>query len=344
MKRAAVILFLTFLMTLTFPTSAEGAFDVRLSEPVDLTLHVLAHMNTGTAADNYDAAYIAQLQSQRPTGEVEVLLGRLEAFAPAFRQDMSLWLLSVLPIYYESVDSFLAGLGFLGTSQPEYLQDLTLVERNVSQGVQPMLARHDKLVQGFRELLLEEHQRFYAAYWLEAQPRLRAQKDAFTTFLTEEGYPAVQDAFEAAGLDKVIIYLSEGMRRNGRGFSYLQPTHVGAIVPLQGEVLPSYFTAVHEITHAITDPLVAGVMGVDPNRRSLDPHHPGYQTHLLIEKAVIIANYWMFASRGRDWTEAYLEHFVGRVAGVIVHSESEFLSAFRVPEPLAGLLREWFFR
>jgi hypothetical protein len=75
----------------------------------------------------------------------------------------------------------------------------------------------------------------------------------------------------------------------------LEPTRLGATVPLHGDSVTSYFLAVHELTHPITDPLAAEVLGFDPARRSLDPANPAFAGHQLLKNTVMIANYWMFA-------------------------------------------------
>jgi hypothetical protein len=96
------------------------------------------------------------------------------------------------------------------------------------------------------------------------------------------------------GYDAILLYLCEPMRRCGRGFTYLHPARNGATVPMPvaDDPWPSFMQAVCELTHHLSEPLVAAVLGVDPNARSPNAgDEAGYATHTLFENAVIQANY-----------------------------------------------------
>lgn len=143
-----------------------------------------------------------------------------------------------------------------------------------------------------------------------------------------------------------MIVLSEGMRRNGRGVGLGEVG--GAIVKLpenEGEIEASYFTAVHEMTHALSDPIVFRALGADPRQHNISQgDRAGYQLHMAVEAGAILADYWVFKNAGGDWLERYLRS-VARWFGSSRLSEAEFLrmfgrpDAFAIPDKLAAAIR-----
>jgi hypothetical protein len=315
------------------------------SEPADLALHALAYMDArGSAASNFDPAYMARIDAIRADASGDALRTRMATLAPAFGRDDRLWLLSIAPIYYESVESFLTALRVWAGVDDAVLAQLSPRERDVTAGLGPRLLGLQPQLNTFREALEAEHEAFYARYWCDSRPTFDDGREHFTRLLDDEAEGFLDHHFGEGRYSEIRIYLSEAMRGFGRGFTFLRPDHIGAIVPtpVDGAALPPFMRAVHELTHHLADPLVTHFMGAEVAHRSPNAADAaGRAVHDVYENAVIQANYWMFGGRYEGWREPYLR-LLSSLFGTPMTDAQALVTTFALPGDLADAIAQRF--
>ncbi len=313
---------------------------IMVDETVDLANHILAHIDVaGSPASNYDPVYVEAMADRRAAAGLDPQLqGDLTAFRMEAPRHMGLWNLAMAAAFFTNSESYLQALWTWAGRQDVDRSGFSQQDQMVLQGLgssftqlpqEPIMA-----VAHASEL---EYESFYAQYWQETLTERSQQLQLLGQLWTDEDQAFLESFFAQRGMQSIRLIASESMRRNGRGFTDLAPGRMGVIVALPTnaeEAMASYLLAIHELLHAVTDPLVYGAMGSSPQDRSLDPRNTeGYAIHETIENAVIRFQLWLMEGMGAAKTEAYLQFFQ-------VQSEAQLAAEFPLPAAVMQRLEQ----
>ncbi|MCR4425379.1 MAG: hypothetical protein NUW23_04205 [Firmicutes bacterium] len=195
----------------------------------------------------------------------------------------------------------------------------------------------------FVRVMAEEYASFYKAYWRSGARVREDARAAFERFWNAHGRAAASRIIDSQPFASTAVVLSETIWKNGRGVQLGQAG--GAIVPLpepSASPYPSYFTAVHELTHVLSDLIVLGAIGMDRSSVSISQQdRAGFQIHSMLEAGAIVADFLVFQAAGGEWTRQYLDA-VSRWVGQHLGGEADFHRFFSLDPKVSKALREAF--
>lgn len=179
--------------------------EYRILEPLDLMLHVYAHIDMGeNAATNHDPAYVERIREAKSTylDSMENLEKELAAVSAMARENMRLVYLQWVGIYAESPESLVMSLRCISGEQSDQ-SSLSPSERGVISGLSGML----ELTPGEKEVIAQlagiisrEHETFYHAYHAARMSEFEKQRDSLEEFMNKDGLPAVRPFFARGGI------------------------------------------------------------------------------------------------------------------------------------------------
>lgn len=318
---------------------------IEVYQPLDLVLHMFAHLEAkGSPASLYDPEYIRWIQDQKQEfGEEPIdLIEELALFQQHLEEDMDLFKLNFFPIYYGSTKHMIYGLQYVETGS-KLSKSMSEMEKHLARYMRDSFSKEQREVVGdFAEVALNEYESFYQDYWEGQEERYREGMERFKAVWASDGYEVIEEFFAHYGKKKIHIYLSEGLRRNGRGFGSSEPNLIQSAAKLPEtaeEAYYSYTIALHEMIHQISDPIVTQMSNFNPNQRSIDPsNQEGIQLHHMLEMGVVYAQYWLMQEISPEMEQIYL----GLVSDFLypVSTQQEFEEAIDLPDELKVALKE----
>ena len=308
--------------------SLESTHNTRIvtEKKTDILLHLLAHMEMDNVASNYDSDYVKYI-SDLKSESLSSLYENLKEIDNA-----NLAFLSFMPAFFNTIDSLLRGLSYLCAPNIEMINGFTESESRCLQLLQNVYGNDDLcgLVR-FSEIVKSEYDQFYSSYWDSGRENYLKGINQFMNIWESEENDIVLAFLRAPGLPAIIVYLSEGMRKNGRGIR-TSDSSVSTIAKMpanENEVFVSYYIAVHELLHQVIDSITQNILQIDGQQRSLNPDDDEYSIHEQIENSVIIAQHLLMGKTVNSRTNEYYS-LVSEIAGVGISNESEFMTHFRV--------------
>lgn len=308
--------------------SLDSAHNTRIvtEKKTDIILHLLAHIEINNVASNYDTdyvRYISDLKGERSSSLQEDLKEI---------DDENLIYLSFMPAFFNTVDSLFRGLRYLCAPNIETINGFTETESRCFQLLQNVYS--DKDLTGllkFSEIVKLEYDQFFSSYWESRRDDYLREMNQFKTIWESEDNDVVLAFLKNQGLSSISIYLSEGMRINGRGIR-TSDSSVSAIAKIpvsKKEVFVSYYIAVHELLHQVIDGITQSILRIDNQQRSLNPDDEEYTIHEQIENSVIFAQHMLMGKTMKSRTNEYYA-LVSEIAGSDIGNEFEFMTHFRV--------------
>ncbi len=291
----------------------------------DIMLHLLAHYDIGNAASNFDAEYvksIAVLKSEKKSSLQQKLLEI---------NDENLVYLSFMPAFFTKVDSLFRGLACLASKSEPLEADFTEMEIRCIQFLQNLCGGDTHGIAKFAEITEFEYDHFYSSHWNSRTTDYRKGIELFKEMWESKENDTILAFLRAHGLPAITVYLSEGMRRNGRGTRTDDSstcTVTGMPVNHHG-VFMSYYIAVHELVHQIVDGITQSILKFDPQQRSLSQNDKGYSIHEQMENSVIYTQHLLMRNTIKTRTEDYYA-VVSALSDVSISNESEFMVHFQV--------------
>ncbi len=309
-----------------------GLTTLMVDETVDLANHILAHIDVaGSPASNFDPDYVESMAQRRAELGLEPgLAGDLTAFRKEAPKHMALWNVAMAAAFFESTPSYLAALWTWAGRENVDISGFSQQDQMVLQGLGAAFAQVPKEpIMAVAHASQLEYESFYSQYWPATEEQRLVHLQRLAQLWTDADQEFLESFFSQRGVQSIRIIASEAMLRNGRGFTDKAPGRMGVIVSLpasDAEAMDSYLLAIHELLHAITDPLVYEAMGWSPADRSLDPSDAaGYAIHEAIENAVIRFQLWLLQGMAAEKTDAYFAFFN-------VTSEEQLAEEFPVPD------------
>ena len=292
----------------------------------DIILHLLAHLEFNNVASNYDidyVKYISDLKGERSSSLYENLKDI---------DDENIVYLSFMPAFFDTVDSLFQGLDYLCAPNGERMNGFTETESRCLQLLQNVYGNSDLAgLLEFSEIAKSEYDQFYSSYWESRREEYLREIIQFKNMWESEDNDIVLTFLRKQGLPFISVYLSEGMRRNGRGMrtSDSSVSVIAGIPVSKNEVFVSYYIAVHELLHQVIDGITQSILKIDGQQRSLNPDDEEYNIHEQIENSVILAQHLLMGKTVNNRTNEYYE-LVSGIAGMDISNESEFMTRFRV--------------
>ncbi len=298
-------------------TAASEAYETDMvtvvAEPaVDLSKHVLAHVDAGSVLHcNYDGSYVAAMEQRRREANREGPLAvDLDPFAEALQRHEGLWNLSTAAAFFSDPEVYLGVLEYWSGERGP-VDGLDPMQEQAAEGMAQAFAEVPQgAIHSFAEAARTEYESFYGQYWEDTAPERRSQKELFWELWNDSDREDLERFFQNRGLRRAKIYLSEAMRRGGRGFMDAEPGRMGGIVPLPEteNAFPSYAAAVRELLHAVIDPLVADAADAPPGDRVEDPETgETLDRQQVLRNAVIVFQYWLLENISDDKGSQYLQ-------------------------------------
>ncbi len=185
----------------------------------------------------------------------------------------------------------------------------------------------------FSEIAKFEFEQFYSSYWESRRKDYLREINKFKKLWESDENELVLAFLRTQGLLAITVYLSEGMRKNGRGMR-TNDSSVCTIAKMpvdDKEVFVSYYIAVHELLHQVIDGVTQSILKIDGQQRSLNPDDEGYNIHEQIENSVILAQHLLMRKTLKNRTKEYYA-LVSDIAGMDIGNESEFMTHFKVDD------------
>lgn len=297
---------------------------VRISENVDLLLHLLAHIETGNVASNYDQDYI-QLINQEKSPNASFLEKDLEKIAKG-----SYAYISFLPVYFPDICSIYKILEYVSTQNSQLISEFNEQERCLIEYLNKNFDQADRAsLADFISLCKSEYSSFYESYWERKTPDFKMGIDLFYEQWDLEENKVIIDFFKSQQKNRFLVYLSQAMRNNGRGLSFDTDT-VSAISRLpesEKDLYYSYFIAIHEMIHQVTDPMVMRVLNIGYEQRSLNQEEDGFNIHIEFEKAVFYVHYKLSSKQGVKLQSLYFNQ-ISKYSVDNIASEENLLKCY----------------
>lgn len=291
-------------------------------------------MDINNVASNYDidyVKYISDLKGERPSS----LYRHLKEI-----EDEKLVYLSFMPAFFNTVDSLFQGLSYLCEPNREMINGFTETESRCLQLLQNVYSNKDLTgLLRFSEIVKSEYDQFYSLYWESRREDYLREINQFKKTWESEDNDKVLAFLRKQGLPSISVYLSEGMRRNGRG-TRTSDSSVSTIARIpfsKKEVFISYYIAVHELLHQVIDGITQSILKIDGQQRSLNPDDEEYNIHEQIENSVILGQHLLMGKTVNNRTNEYYE-LVSEIAGMDISNESEFMTRFRVDSRIRNKL------
>lgn len=311
-----------------------------VEKKTDFILHLLAHFEVNGVASNYDADYVHMVSHLK--GESTSSLQ--DAFKEICQE--SLVYLSFMPAYFSNIDSLFGGLSYLSSGSKEPISSFTEMESRCLQLLQNVYGREQLsgLVK-FTEIARSEYDSFFSSYWDVNKESYRAEMKVFKNVWETEENEKILSFLRDNGIPSITVYLSEAMRRNGRGLR-TDNSSVCTITRIPGgssQVFKSCYTAVHELLHQVIDGITQSILKVDSQERSLNPENEGYSIHEQMESSVIYAQHLLMEETRRIRAGEYYS-LLSEKFETEISSEAELLTHLNIPKKmklkLDGMLAE----
>ncbi len=301
-----------------------------VEKKTDLILHLLAHFDINSVASNYDSGYVRRISGLK--GESTSYLH--EEFKE-IDQD-NLVYLSFMPAFFSSIDSLFKGLSCLSSGGKVPISGFTEIEIRCLQFLQNMFGTEQLgcLVK-FTEMVRSEYDTFFSSYWDENKESYTAELQIFNRIWETEENEEILTFLRENGIPSITVYLSEAMRKNGRG-TRTDDSSVCTIARIPGsssEVFESYYTAVHELLHQVIDGVTESTLNVNSQERSLNPDEEGYSIHEQIENSVIYAQHLLMKETRRIRAKEYYL-FLSEIVDTEIRNEADFLTHFKICEEM----------
>ncbi len=322
--------------------SLDSTHNTRIvtEKKTDLILHLLTHYDINNVASNFDmdyVKYISDLKGEKSSSLHEVLKEI---------DDENLVYLSFMPAFFNNIDSLFRGLGYLSVPNEVMLNSFTETEDQCLQLLKNVYGNNDLggLVK-FSEIAKFEFEQFYSSYWESRRKDYLREINKFRKLWESDENDIVLAFLRTQGLPAITVYLSEGMRKNGRGMR-TNDSSVCTITKMpvnDNEVFVSYYIAVHELLHQVIDGVTQSILKIDCQQRSLNPDDEGYNIHEQIENSVILAQHLLMEKTVKNRTKEYYA-LVSEIAGIDINSESEFMTHFIVDDRMRMKLESMIFQ
>lgn len=321
---------------------------IEVFQPLDLVSHIFAHIEgKGSPASLYDPQYIGWIQEKKQeSGEETIdLKTELVSFQKKLESNMILFLLNFFPVYYESTEDMISGLKYVETGNKfSNYMFFSVKEKHLARYMRDLFKEEEQrsAVGNFAEITLNEYETFYQDYWGEQKERYQDGMELFKEVWISQGYEVIEEFFAYYGKTKIHIYLSEGIRRNGRGFQSSDKKLIQSAVKLPETIEEadySYMVSLHEMIHQISNPVVSKLINFEPNKESIDPsNQEGIKIHNMLEMGVVYTQYWLMQGISLKKEQLYLE-FVSEILSP-VSNQQEFEQAVDLSEELKAMLKE----
>lgn len=310
--------------------SLDSTHNTRIvtEKKADILLHVLAHFEINNVASNFDTDYVKYISNLKGenTSSLHEKLKEID--------DENLVYLSFMPAFFNTIDSLFRGITYLSVPNEVTIDGFTETEAQCLQLLQNVYGNNDLagLVR-FSKIVKSEYEQFYSSYWDSRRKDYLREINKFKKLWESDENDIVLAFLRTQGLPAITVYLSEGMRKNGRGIR-TNDSSVCTIAQMpfsENEVFVSYYIAVHELLHQVIDSVTQSILKIDGQQRSLNPNDEGYYIHQQIENSVILAQHLLFEKTIKNRTKEYYA-LVSEIAGMDINNESEFVTHFKVDD------------
>lgn len=290
----------------------------------DIFLHILAHIDINSVASNYDSdyvKYISDLKGEKPSSLYESLKGI---------DDDNLVFLSFMPAFFTTIDSMFRGLRYLSTPGNKMKNGFAETESMCLLFLQDIYRNTNTTgLLKFAETAKSEYDLFYSEYWESRSEEYLRMINQFKEIWESEDNCRILSFLRNQGLPSISIYLSEGMRKNGRGMRSSSACALAKMPENSKEVFESYYIAIHELLHQVVDGITQSILEIDGQRRSLNPKDDEYSIHEQFENSVILAQHLLMRKSAYNWTKEYFT-FVSKIFEADIKNDSEFYSFLKV--------------
>lgn len=270
---------------------------------IDLVFHVLSHLNISPNPSNlYSQEYILIINKEKESCKVntdlELRLSRIKSFYLKGFNKLSI--INFIPFFTGSYDELKIALMSWNGFDNSDLQNFIL----------PFIE------------ILEEERQFYYGHWNKQLEKNRQDIKLLEEYLSKH-FSVLDNMFRYFN-KKAQIYALFSITQKGRGF-YVEDYFSAAIsFPKDGtKFINSFFIALHEFTHQITDRLVNENISMDND------------THKLSEFMVLVADYLILEGLYPSILDRYLE-WICEISGRSNEklTKEEFLKIFNIPQHL----------
>lgn len=290
----------------------------------DVLLHVLAHIDINSVASNYDSdyeKYISDLKGERSSSLYESLKGI---------DDDNLVFLSFMPAFFTTIDSMFRGLEYLSIPDNKMRNGFTETESRCLNFLQDIYRNTNTTgLLKFTETAKSEYDLFYSEYWESRSEEYLRMINLFKEIWESEDNHRILSFLRNQGLPSISIYLSEGMRKHGRGMRSSSACALAKMPDNSKEVFESYYIAIHELLHQVVDGITQSILEIDGQQRSLNPDDDEYSIHEQFENSVILAQHLLMQKSEYNWTKEYFT-YVSKILEADIKNDSEFLSFLKV--------------
>ena len=290
----------------------------------DILLHLLAHYDINSVASNFDKHYVQHISDLK--GEKS---SSLQEKLKEINEE-NLVYLSFMPAFFSSIDSLFKGLSYLSSSGNIAMTGFTETEIHGLQLLQNMFT--DKMLCGlikFSEIAESEYDTFFSSYWDNNEESYRKEMQRFVQIWETEENIKILTFLRSKGIPSIDVYLSEAMRRNGRGTRTDDSTvcAIARIPSSNTQVFKSYYIAVHELLHQVIDGVTQNILKIDSQQRSLNPDDEAYNIHEQIENSVITAQHLLMGYTRKMQSEEYYA-LVSEIGNAEINNEVDFYANF----------------
>ena len=293
-----------------FQRDSSDDFVFRTEVHADILLHAMAHMDIGKDdSSRYSEDYIKGISLEKQKlGLKADLKNKMDAIKDVYISDNGLRRIRFLPFFVADYEEFITGLNWLATDSIETAQNQFL---NSFKKRYLTTQEQRDFIKDFAAILDHEYQAFYRDYWKKEQERLATIKGQFEEFAARNGRRVFSPVMKKEKKN-AVVFLCLSMTRAGRGFS--SQNRFGAAVKFpetREEFLPSFFMAVHEMTHQFSTALVMKAENMESSQRSTAAGSEGYRIHLASEYGAIYADYLLFRKFLPEYLKDYCLFFLG---------------------------------
>ena len=289
----------------------------------DILLHVFAHYDIDSVASNFDKHYVQHISDLK--GEnASSLQEKLKEI-----NEENLVYLSFMPAFFSSIDSLFKGLSYL-SSGSKAMTGFTEMEIHGLQLIQNMFT--DKMrfaLTIFSEIAKSEYDTFFSSYWDNNEESYKKKMQMFMQTWENEENKKILTFLRSKGIPSIDVYLSEAMRRNGRGTRTDDSTvcTIAKIPNSNTQIFKSYYIAVHELLHQVIDGITQNILKIDLQQRSLNPDDEAYNIHEQFENSVITAQHLLMGYTREMQSEEYYA-VVSEIGNAEINNEVDFYANF----------------
>jgi len=305
-KEKYIFKILTLLLILHISTTLiakENEMDLQISYSIhaDLVFHVLAHMRVNNASNLHCEEYIETMSSKRGGFDFD-LVSQLREIEEYYNNNFGrLAIINFMPYFVPNFDVYKGALqSFQGFTPDDRMHFIT-----------PFIE------------ILDRESVFFFDFWDKLHEANAPLRTMMEERLREEllKYSRIFDYFNKPP----IAFLSYTMTRNGRGM--MQESNFKAAVKFPRDMddfYNTFFTLLHEYTHAFTDRLVGEQITMTND------------THELSEMLVLLADYYLVKGIDYERLPLYKKKFFGNE----YITEEQIIETLKIEKDLVMVLRE----